>query len=85
MHFQSVDKFTGFHSVVHLYDPHTLINGLSLFHLANQPILRSNPCRSAGCSHICTLTPTKSYRCFCPVGMELDDTDRKTCVGKNSL
>lgn len=45
---------------------------MSVFHAANQPILRKNSCKSdnnPGCSHICVLSsPSQSpdYRCLCP-------------------
>jgi len=81
--FQSADKFTGLNSKVHLVDGFTLMNGVALFHVANQPIQRSNPCENARCSHVCTISPIKSFRCFCPVGMVLDENDLRSCVGKH--
>ncbi|ODM90172.1 Low-density lipoprotein receptor-related protein 4 [Orchesella cincta] len=50
----------------------------------NQPIQRTNPCENARCSHICTISPIKSFSCFCPVGMILDKTI-KSCVEPDDL
>ncbi|CAL8127285.1 unnamed protein product [Orchesella dallaii] len=82
---KSADKFTGLNSKVHVIDTYTLMNGVALFHVANQPIQRTNPCVNARCSHICTISPLRSFRCFCPVGMVLDDNDQRSCVEPDGL
>lgn len=65
---------------VHVHEANVLMNGLAIYHEANQPIFRSNPCLEARCSHICTLSPIHTFHCMCPTGMVLDN-DKRTCVG----
>jgi hypothetical protein len=64
-------------------EPFEQMNGLALFHTANQPITRRNHCAEFGCSHICTLTKS-SARCMCPVGMYLDRRNKRSCTGNNN-
>ena len=49
----------------------------------NQPKNRANDCSSDPCSHVCVLTGTSGYRCFCPDGLSLG-SDGKTCQASPS-
>lgn len=78
---QKSNKFDGSNHQSLVKEKFEQLNGLAVFHKANQPITRKNHCKDSDCSHICTLTPT-SYKCKCPVGMYLDRRNKRTCSGK---
>ncbi|CAL8080455.1 unnamed protein product [Orchesella dallaii] len=77
---KSADKSTG--SNISTEFRYNGRHGFKIFHIANQPIQRTNPCKNSPCSHICTISPspTTPSRCFCPVGMTLNETDLRNCV-----
>lgn len=66
-----MNKFTGAdQTILHAEGDYVTFEGMAVFHLANQPILRENPCTSSQCEHICVLSPN-GFSCLCPEGKEV--------------
>lgn len=55
--------------------------GIQILHSSRQPREGSSPCAidNGGCSHLCLLSISKTYKCECPHVMQLS-SDNKTCV-----
>lgn len=55
--------------------------GIQILHSSRQPCEGPNPCaeNNGGCSHLCLLSISKTYKCECPHVMQLS-SDNKTCI-----
>ncbi|XP_049879788.1 putative vitellogenin receptor [Pectinophora gossypiella] len=55
------------------------VYGLHMYHKILMQS-KSNPCAVNNCSHFCLLTSNETYACACPDGLQLDDTNNRTCL-----
>lgn len=55
--------------------------GIQILHSSRQPREGFSPCanNNGGCSHLCLLSVSKTYKCECPHVMQLS-ADNKTCI-----
>lgn len=55
--------------------------GIQILHSSRQPREGPSPCadNNGGCSHLCLLSISKTYKCECPHVMQLS-ADNKTCI-----
>ena len=59
-----------------------LLRYLTEFFLVDSPSTCS--IGNGGCTHKCTMSKVGAI-CSCPIGFELNSTDRKSCVGQSEL
>lgn len=60
--------------------------GIQILHSSRQPRDGPSPCadNNGGCSHLCLLSVSKTFRCECPHVMQLS-SDNRTCVQNEQI